>query len=133
MNDLGHWVSLVGDFDPIDHHGFIYKIVNTNDNTYYFGKKVFWNSIKRKPLKGTKRVRKDTRESKWKTYTSSGSFKELIEENGMDDYTFEIVALCDSKNDLNVCEIEHIVKHGRDILNINYSITRGASYKNLKE
>lgn len=131
MIDTGHWTHQLGLFDPSDYFGFVYKITNT-DGEYYIGQKRFHNKIRRKPLKGKKRVRLDTKPSDWKVYNSSGKFKELIETNGPHGYTFSIIALCKNANELNVFEIEHIIKHGRDSQCVNEFICRGASYKNLK-
>lgn len=130
-DDLGHWISLVGPFDPTNHYGFVYKITDSN-GYFYYGQKKFHSKIRRKPLKGKKRVRLDTKPSDWKTYNSSGYFKDLIDVSGSEGYNFEIMQLCGNANDLNVTEIEYIVLHGRNILCRNEFICRGASYKNLK-
>ena len=50
--------------------GFIYLISNI-DGQCYIGKKSFYSTVTRPPLKGTKRKRKVTKESKWLTYKSS--------------------------------------------------------------
>ena len=50
--------------------GFIYLITNV-DGYWYIGKKSLFSTTTRPPLKGTKRKRKVTKESKWTTYKSS--------------------------------------------------------------
>lgn len=64
---------------PEGYVAFVYMIhVGSN---FYIGKKTFYNSIKRPPLAGKKRHRRDTRESNWKKYCSSSDIvKSLVEE-----------------------------------------------------
>ncbi len=50
--------------------GFIYLITNV-DGYWYIGKKSLFSTTTRPPLKGTKRKRKVTKESKWTSYKSS--------------------------------------------------------------
>ena len=50
--------------------GFIYIIVDS-EGYFYIGKKSFYSTITRPPLKGTKRKRKVTKESSWLNYKSS--------------------------------------------------------------
>tara|TARA_R110000782_G_scaffold43286_3_gene97734 strand:- start:473 stop:889 length:417 start_codon:yes stop_codon:yes gene_type:complete len=50
--------------------GFIYIISNV-EGLHYIGKKQLWSTVTRPPLKGTRRKRKVTKESKWLTYKSS--------------------------------------------------------------
>ena len=53
-------------------------IENIKNGRKYIGKKFFWKRIRRKPLKGKKRVRIDRVESDWKDYY--GSSRELLED-----------------------------------------------------
>lgn len=50
--------------------GFVY-IITRKDGSYYVGKKSIYSTVKKPPLKGTKRKRTVTSESNWKTYMSS--------------------------------------------------------------
>ena len=50
--------------------GFIYLISNV-DGLCYIGKKSFYSTTTRPPLKGTRSKRKVTKESNWLTYKSS--------------------------------------------------------------
>jgi hypothetical protein len=77
--------------------GFVY-LITAPSGMKYVGKKLFWSAIRRKALKGTKRVRLDRKESDWRKYF--GSSKELLAElartNPMD-WKREILHLCQSK------------------------------------
>ena len=99
--DLGHW-TLIKDVEmKEDTFGFIYKIVNTVNKKSYIGKKQCIFALKRKPLKGKKRCRRDVKESNWKSYT--GSCKKLnedIKNLGKDKFLFFIIKACCSKSQL---------------------------------
>ena len=94
--------------------GFVYLITSPS-GMRYVGKKLFWSAIRRKPLKGTKRVRLDHKESDWKSYF--GSSKELLAElartNPMD-WKREILHLCTSKWSLAYMELKE--QMARDVL-----------------
>lgn len=99
MEDLGHWTTTQQ--IPENAFGFIYIITNTVTGKKYIGKKQMVSNIKRKPLKGKTRARRDQVESKWRTYTSSS--KELnqdIETYGKDKFTFEILRFCANKSQM---------------------------------
>lgn len=103
---LGHWqTSLdIGEELPF---GFIYRITNRITGKMYIGKKQMVFHVTKKPLKGKTKKRHTTTESDWKTYT--GSCNELngdIETLGKDNFTFEIILLCDSKSQLAYREAE---------------------------
>ena len=66
----GHWFYYTG-FDAHSWFGMVYQITDTQTKMKYIGSKQFYTKIRRKPLKGKKRVRLDTKESNWKTYTGS--------------------------------------------------------------
>jgi len=96
--DTGHWILNESVEITEETFGFIYEITNTVTNKKYIGKKQCHSRIKRKPLKGKKRNRIDSKESDWKTYTSSSN--ELIEDikkHGKDKFIFKILRTCDSK------------------------------------
>jgi len=98
--DLGHWVTSLSTI-PENPYGFIYIITNTITDRKYIGKKQMISNIRRKPLKGKTRVRRCTKESKWKTYTSSS--KELNEDiikYGINQFNFEILRFCHNKSQM---------------------------------
>lgn len=131
--DFGHWTYHEQEVDLSTFFGFVYMITDLRTNEFYIGQKTLWNKIRRKPLKGKKRVRLDKRESDWRKYNSSGSLKQRIEQDGPEHFKFEILEFVTNNNELNVVEIEHIIKHGRNKLCANEFICRGASYKDLKQ
>jgi len=93
--------------DISKYHGFVYQIINLANGKKYIGKKCFWNKIRRKPLKGKKRVRLDVRESNWKKYW--GSSKQLladIEELGEDKFMRVILRCFYNKFDLAYQELK---------------------------
>lgn len=107
--DLGHWQLAEGAIPKENAFGFIYEITNNAlaEPKKYIGKKQCISKIKRKPLKGKKRNRLDTKESDWKIYT--GSSKELnedIKKYGKENFTFKILEWCNSKFELGYKEIK---------------------------
>lgn len=116
MNDYGHWKideSLKEKMNDLESYlGFVYCITNNIDNKRYFGKKLFWNKKKRKPLKGKTRNRLSLVESDWKTYTSScNDIKDLIKEKGKEIFSFEILSIHKSKSMINYQEIKLQLEH----------------------
>ena len=90
-----------------DYHGFVYCIVNLTNNKKYIGKKCFWNKIKRKPLKGQKRIRRDVIESDWKNYWGScKQLKEDIKQHGKDKFMRVILKCFHNKFDLAYQELK---------------------------
>lgn len=92
--DYGHWdISAVGAFNPADFFGFLYEIEERATGKTYVGKKVF--SFKRQKTKANKSRTKD---SDWRTYTSSSALiNDMIAEQGKDAFSFRIVMLCAGK------------------------------------
>lgn len=86
------------------YEGFVYKITNLETNKYYIGKKLYWKTIRRPPLKGKKRKRVCRVESDWKTYNSSSAI--LQEEISKFDKKFvkQIVWNCKNKTDMALLE-----------------------------
>lgn len=112
--DLGHWQLANGLEFKENAFGFVYEITNNAlpEPKKYIGKKQCVSKIRRKPLKGKKRARLDTKESDWKTYT--GSSKELnndIEKYGKENFTFVILEWCSSKFELGYKEIKLQLHH----------------------
>ena len=92
--------------------GFVYKIINTDTNQYYIGKKIFTNAIRRKPLKGMKRVRKDRRESNWEEYYGScNKLLDDIERLGKHKFERRILRFCNSKFELAYWELKAQIEH----------------------
>jgi len=99
MDDIGHW--LIESTIPEDAYGFIYEIENTFSGKKYIGKKQFYRTIKRPPLKGRKNKRIKLVESDWRVYTGScAELNEDIELLGKGKFTFNILTICYSKWEL---------------------------------
>jgi len=121
----GHWIA-PQEFAIDDYLGFIYKITSKSGH-FYIGRKTFWSTITKPPLKGAKRKRKITKESEWRTYTSSSrELNELIVKQGIENFKFEILHLCTSKSELSYYECYHIVVSGAmtSDLGLNYNISK---------
>ena len=72
--------------------GFTYLIHNTVNNRLYIGKKLFFKTIRKKPLKGSKRARKFIVETDWKDYYgSSNELNDDIIKYGKDKFTRTIL------------------------------------------
>jgi len=89
-----------------DYLGMVYKITRVDTGKSYIGKKIFWNRVKLKPLKGFKRKRLTLKQSNWKTYTGScDALNEDISKFGIQSFKFEVLHLCKSKFDLSYVEL----------------------------
>lgn len=121
------WI-FIDPIHPEDWFGFVYKIINKENNRFYIGKKVFWNNRKTKLTKkeiaeqtgpGRKPTHKVvTKESDWLTYW--GSNKDLladIQELGMDNFERKILTLCKSKKELTYWEMHYQCKE--EVLLVN--------------
>jgi len=122
MINYGHWdTSLVGLFLPIDYHGFVYLVTNTTTGRMYIGKKSMWSTFTKKVWKvdrsGKKNV-KVTKESEWRSYTTSSKHinTEIIEG---EQFTFQILSLHTSKGTLAYNEVDQMVK--RDVLRLKFA------------
>lgn len=105
--ELGHW--FISENVVIDENtfGFIYEITNVLENKIYIGKKQCFSKIKRKPLKGKTRCRRDIKESNWKFYTSSSNdLNNDITRLGKENFTFKILKACSCKWELAYYEIK---------------------------
>ena len=111
--NLGHWTLKT---DMVDNaFGFIYEITNNLTNRKYIGKKQMRTLRKLKPLKGKKKTRRVEKETDWKTYTgSSNELNEDIKTLGKNNFTFEILAFCNSKSHLSYEEIKMQIQ--KDVL-----------------
>lgn len=87
--------------------GFVYRISNKTTGTKYIGKKLFYRTIVRPPLKGQKRKRREIVESDWKTYFSSSEvLKQQLAQSSPDNFEKQILAVCYSKGMLSYSEAE---------------------------
>lgn len=104
--DYGHWdIDLVGEFNPDDHLGFVYRITRLDTGKAYIGCKHLW--------KFKRGSRKRIRASEWRFYCSSSNYlKPEIEELGKEFFSFEILMLCDTKRDLYYNEMKLQVELG---------------------
>lgn len=101
--------------DPAQALGFVYEIYDTVDDRYYIGKKVFWNSIKLRPLKGKKNSRHQKKESDWRDYYGSNeTIKKLIEAHGKERFSRKILVFCRNKTELSYWETR--IQFERDVL-----------------
>lgn len=99
-SDLGHWTTALQlpDETPF---GFIYQITEISTGKVYLGKKQIQKVVKKKPLKGKTRKRKEVKESDWRMYTSSSTYiNESILKHGKTGFIFEILFWCCSKSEL---------------------------------
>lgn len=85
--------------------GFVYLITDLSNNKKYVGKKNFWAVRRLPPLKGKTRRRTSKKESDWKDYFgSSEQVKLLVESNGRNNFTREILHLCNTKGEMSYLE-----------------------------
>lgn len=88
----GHWITKT-EFNPTDFIGFIYLVTNVITEQKYIGKKNFKISTR-------------TTE-RWQEYTSSSKYlNEDIRKLGKENFRFEILFLCTTKDELDNLEIE---------------------------
>lgn len=86
--------------------GFVYELIDKENNMSYIGKKTLFSTRRLKPLKGQKRKRKVVKESDWMDYFgSSDRVKLLVEESGQERFERRILRLCDSKGEMSYWEM----------------------------
>lgn len=97
--------------EPIpDAIGFIYLITNNVTGKKYVGKKNFYKTIVRKPLKGQKRKRRNVVQSDWKEYWGSSEHVQAdVAELGEANFTREVLTPCFSKGMLSYEELKYQV------------------------
>jgi hypothetical protein len=104
MDDYGHWCPLSD--RPDGAFGFIYYIENLITGRRYIGRKQIV-SVSMKKVEGKSRRVKTTKESDWRTYTSS--CKELnddIKKHGKEAFTFVIYDWVYGKGMLTYREVQ---------------------------
>lgn len=95
--------------------GFVYEITDKSNGKKYIGKKWFWSTVRRPPLKGKTRKRIVKKESDWqKYYGSSDEVKLLVEQLGSDNFEREILILCKSKGECTYWEAK--LQFEKDVL-----------------
>lgn len=97
--------SVFTEDDIGDSIGFIYMITELDTQKMYIGKKIFFNKVSKKPLKGKVNRRISKKQSDWQDYYgSSDELKAQIELKGKENYKREIIRLCNSKSSMNYWE-----------------------------
>ena len=95
---------------PEEFEGFVYLITCKVTDQRYIGKKIFWSKRTLPPLKGKKRKRKVKKESDWKEYTSSSVYvAEQIAEHGIENFTFEILTMHETRGEANYHETKALI------------------------
>ena len=85
--------------------GFVYLIENLTNGRLYIGQKVFWRTVKLKPLKGKTNRRHRREASDWQDYYgSSAELQRDVEAQGPDTFKRTILYLCANKNQMNYFE-----------------------------
>lgn len=88
-----------------DNIGFVYEILDKQENMLYIGKKRFWSKVSKPPLKGRKNRRRSVKESDWQDYYgSSEEVKTLVEESGRDRFERRILRLCKTLGEMSYYE-----------------------------
>lgn len=117
---------------PESMYGFIYKITNIETGKSYIGRKQFI-SITRKRIKNRTNRKVIKKETNWREYTGSCiPLNKEIQKLGKDKFKFEILALAETKGQLNFLEVCAQIKN--DVLikdSYNDNIGSGM-FRNLK-
>ena len=120
--DYGHWdISHVGEFNSEDYYGFVYLVTNILTGRKYIGKKSMWSTCTKQVWKKDRSGKKNTKvtkESPWRSYTTSSKLINAEILLGTQ-FTFEILSLHTSKGTLAYSEVDHMVK--RDVLRLKLS------------
>jgi len=90
------------------YQGFVYLITEMDTGKKYIGKKYFWKPKTLPVTKTRKRKVKTTVQSDWKKYYGSNQeLKQIIKEQGGDNYKREILKLCKTKGDCSYYEAKY--------------------------
>lgn len=107
------WIGVPEDITQ--YIGFIYCIRNIHTGRMYIGKKLFFSTLRRKPLKGKKRVRKSRKETDWRNYWSScNELLADIKKSGEDAFRREILHCHKTRWEWSYAELKEQVN--RDVL-----------------
>ena len=108
---MNSWIGVPEDISK--YQAYVYIIRNLHTNKAYIGYKNYWKNIKRKPLKGTKRVRRDKIETDWKNYWGScEKLKEDIKTLGKTHFSRRILINCRTKMEAQYEELRLQIEHG---------------------
>jgi hypothetical protein len=88
---------------------FVYLITNLQTNRLYVGKKTFFSTVRKPPLKGMKRKRIIKTESDWRTYTGSSQALNDDVELGHK-IQKQILHLCTTKGAASYLELQEQVE-----------------------
>mgnify|MGYP000424332649 FL=1 len=111
------WIYEDNIFDPDEeflepYQGFVYLITEVDTGKKYIGKKFFWKP-KTLPVTKTRKRKVKTRvQSDWKKYYGSNQeLKQIIKEQGGDNYRREIIKLCKTKGDCSYYEMKYQLQY----------------------
>ena len=91
-----------------EYQGYVYEITNLTNGKKYIGKKNFWRTLKRKPLKGKTNRRHSRVETDWHGYWGSNkTLQQDVEKLGPDHFQRNILVLCANKNQMSYFEIKY--------------------------
>lgn len=109
------WHYLDKPFSSADignHVGFVYLITDRQNGMKYIGRKVFFNTTKLPPLKGSKRKRTKVTESDWQSYYGScKAIQAIIAVDGVERFRRDILHLCRSKAEAAYIEAKLQFEH----------------------
>lgn len=107
---------------PADYQGFVYLIHDLANDMYYIGKKNFWVTHKRPPLKGRVNKRHTKKPSDWQDYYGSCErLCDMVKAFGPDHFAREILILCPNKTHMNYWEMK---------LQFDYNVLMDTRYYN---
>ena len=117
----GHWVWSSPDCkpNPMLYFGYVYLVTHLPSGKKYIGKKQYYRSKKVPGCSNRVTDRQSDKfrlkcwaDSGWRVYTgSSQSLNKLIEEEGKQNFQFEIIQQCRSKSILHYSEIRTLWEH----------------------
>ena len=84
--------------------GFVYEILDTQNNKKYIGKKLLVSKRKLPPLKEQKRKRTKIVETDWETYYGSSESVKLLVEERKETFIRRVLYFCKSKGELSYVE-----------------------------
>jgi hypothetical protein len=92
-DDIKHWKA------------FVYQITNLTNDKKYIGKKLFFKTRRKPPLKGKTRKRVEITESDWQDYWGSNeALKADVDALGKENFKREIIYLCNTKGEASYHE-----------------------------
>lgn len=107
--NTGHW-QYPCDIDVSKWFGFIYRIIDTENNKQYIGKKQFFSHTTKKVTGRVNKVHTHT-EANWQAYTgSSVNLNAEILAKGKDKFIFIIESLHEKKGSLHYAEVDKQVR-----------------------